>query len=497
MDSERMGSKMFDILIKNATVITLDAQHRVFQHGYIAVIGDSIAEIGPMESMPRRVETKKTIDAEGLAVMPGLIDGHGHAGHCLIKTFAEQNDTANPPGWWGSMAEDIYYHYTDDFFWYAEGALAAAERLKFGITTGVSMLGSTPRPDRLENLASHFEGARKTGLRQISGIGSCDGPWPKKPWVWQNDRHQEYEFTPEQMVENTEKAVMTLNGKHKRQICIVAPGSMGINEDKGDTREFCIWKNKQMGRIAKEYNVPLHTHIYGGGVQFIYDTTPELLGPTTSLTHATGLSENEIKILAETGAVLFHGPTTRANIKNRCPVYEVLRAGGEVVIVTDGTAPDRSYDIWRDMKVFQVIHRAHENDPLLAPPGRVLEMCTIRAARALGIDKMTGSLEIGKRADIIIINTKQPHLAPFGIMPVQRLVYHAQGQDVDTVIVDGEIMMENRKMLACDEKQILTDAEQAFHELCNRLGSEKVNAITAYGDIYGIMATPTKNPYDL
>ena len=112
-----------------------------------------------------------------------------------------------------------------------------------------------------------------------------------------------------------------------------------------------------------------------------------------------GITEEEVKILAATGAVIFHGPAPRANVKSRCPVYDLLRAGAEVAIVTDGTAPDRSFDIWRDMKMFQVIHRIHEHDT---------------------------------------------YLALFGIMPVQRLVYHAQGNDVDTVIVDGEVMMEGR-----------------------------------------------------
>jgi len=486
---------MFDILIKNGTVITVDAKHHVYQPGFVAIQGETIAAIGPMADLPNEFAAKKVIDATGLAVMPGLIDGHGHAGHCLLKTMSESSDTKTG-GWWGSMAEDLYFHYTDEFFWYAEGALAAAERLKFGITTGVSMLGSTPRPDHIPNLEAHFEGSLKTGIRQISGIGSCDGPWPKNPWVWKNGKPSESVFTPEQMVQNTEYSVKHLNGKHKRQICVVAPGNLGISEAAGDTREFAIWKNRAMSRIAKEYNTPLHTHIYGGGLQFVYETTPEILGPTTSLTHSTGLSEREIGIFAETGAVLFHGPTTRANIKNRCPVYEVLRAGGEVVIVTDGTAPDRSYDIWRDMKIFQVLHRAHEHDTLIAPPGRVLEMCSIRVAKAFGLDHQIGSLEKGKKADVIIINTQQPHLAPFGIMPVQRVVYHAQGQDVDTVIVDGEVMMENRQMLHCDEKQILKDAEKAFEELQNRVGEQKMKVFQSYEGLYNISATAIANPYE-
>ena len=486
---------MYDILIKNATVITLDEEHHIWQPGFVLTSGDRLAMIGPMESLPEGISAKKVIDADGLCVMPGLVDGHAHAGHTMTKTLGESNDTQFPDAWWIDMAHDIYYHYTDEFFWYAEAALAAAERIKCGVTTGVSMFGSTPRPDDLNMLQAHFEGSLKTGIRQISGIGSCDGPWPQKPWHYNADGSvTESEFTPEQMIYNTEKSVKELNGIHPRQICIPAPGTLGYDPS-AETKEFAIWKNKEMYRIAREYDKPLHTHLYGGGIEFVYDTTPEILNPRTSLTHCTGLTEREINILAETGACLFHGPTTRANIKKRCPVYEVLRAGGNVAIVTDATSPDRSYDIWRDMKIFQVLHRAHDNDPLLAPPGMVLEMCTKVPAKALGLEKEIGSLEEGKKADIIIVNTKQPHLVPFGVMPLHRVVYHAQGGDVDTTIVDGQIMMEGRKMLNCDEAQILADAEKAFDIMRGRLG-KKFDYFAAYDDsIYTLRNHTMPNPY--
>ncbi len=488
---------MYDILIKNAVVITLDEAHHIWQPGFVLTEGDRIRAVGPMAQLPESIDVKRTIDADGLCVMPGLVDAHAHAGHTLTKTLAESADDEAVDPWWTPMAEDVYYHYTDAFFWYAEGALAAAERIKAGITTGVSMLGSTPRPDDPGFLEAHFEGSLKTGIRQISGIGSCDGPWPKRPWHYNADGSiTETELTPEQMVANTEKTVKELNGKHPRQICIPMPGSIGWDPSV-ETKEFAVWKNREMLRIAREYGTPLHTHLFAGGIEFVYDNTPELLGPHTSVTHCTGISDREIGILAETGAVLFHGPTTRANIMSRCPVYEVLRAGGKVAIVTDATSPDRSYDIWRDMKMFQVIHRAYENDPLLAPPGLVLEMCTKVPAAALDLDKEIGSLEKGKKADIIIINTRQPHLAPFGVMPLQRVVYHAMGADVDTTIVDGQVMMEGRKMLCCDEAQILADAEKAFDTMKQRLGS-KFDYFTAYDDsIYTLRNRVMPDPYKL
>ena len=121
---------MLDLLIRDAAVILVDPQHHFFSPGFVAVRGREIAAVGPMEALPDE-PARRVIDGSGLAVLPGLIDAHGHAGHCLIRTLGEQSIH------WIAMANEIYEQFTDDFFWYADGALAAAERLKFGITTGV------------------------------------------------------------------------------------------------------------------------------------------------------------------------------------------------------------------------------------------------------------------------------------------------------------------------------------------------------------------------
>ena len=148
--------------------------------------------------------------------------------------------------------------------------------------------------------------------------------------------------------------------------------------------------------------------------------------------------------------------------------------GINVAVITDGTAPDRSYDLWRDMKNVQLLQRAHFRDTKLLPCGKVLEMVTIEPAKALGIDHLVGSLEVGKKADIIRVDTEQPHLAPFGIMPIQRLVYHAMGQDVDLVIVNGEIMMEGRTLTHIDEKNIIARSKAVFEQIMDRTGHPDV-----------------------
>ena len=469
---------MYDILIKNAIVVTMDKHHNIFSPGFVALRGKEIAAVGPMSELTAE-PAAKVIDGEGLAVLPGLIDAHGHAGHTIIKDIGEQSLN------WVAMANEIYTKNTDDFFWYADGALAAAERLKFGITTGVSMMGSQGKFDRVEQLSAHFEGSIKTGIRQMSGFGAPSPCWPIQIRHWDGDTFTEYQCHPEDVVPQTRRALIELSGKHPRQYCIVAPSTMGRKAGMSD--EYSAKENRAMYSLAQEFGVILHTHAYQGDIEFLYETTPEALAPGVSFTHCTGLSQREVDILAESGAAVLHGPTTRSVIRKRCPVYELLRAGAKLAIVTDGSSPDRSFDLWREMKVFQVIHRGFEKDTMLAPPGLVLEMCTIRAAEAMGLGDVTGSLEVGKRGDLITIDMRQPHLSPSSdSLIIQRLVYRAQGQDVKDVFVDGEQVMENRKLLFCDEYAIMRDADKALNDVIGRLGKDRFSQLIRNDGLYDI-----------
>ncbi len=456
---------MLDILLINGTVITVDGENRVIDRGYVAVKDGLIAAVGFMEELESGglPDARQIMDMSGHAVLPGLIDAHGHGGHCLIKTLGEHYDAE-----WDDMSVQAYYRCTDTDFWYNEAALAAAERVKFGTTTAVSMIGSQPKVDSVEAVDAHLAGSAAVGIRQFSGIGFPDGPWPKYAVQYDADGLG-HEVTVDQKdaLQNIETCLETLNGKYPRTTCIVAPGRMGRRAKVSE--EDNIWQNKEMARLAAQYDVPLHTHAYSGDVKFMKETSPEALTPRISLTHSTGYSDEELDILKETGAWVLHGPTTYSHALWHCRVMDILEKGINFAIVTDGTAPDRSYDLWRDMKNVQLIQRYEHRNYGMLPCGTVLRMATIEPARALGIDDMTGSLEVGKKADIITVNVMQPHLAPFRVMPVQRLVSHAMGQDVDNVIVEGEIIMENRRLTRVDEAEILQKASESFDKMLARL----------------------------
>jgi 5-methylthioadenosine/S-adenosylhomocysteine deaminase len=201
-----------------------------------------------------------------------------------------------------------------------------------------------------------------------------------------------------------------------------------------------------------------------------------ILGPDTLLSHSTDLTEEEIGICRNTGTKIVHNPSAIASMTGRCPVPELLDAGVTVMLGSDGVAPDRSYDMFRHMFQAMRYHRFYYRDPSVLPPGKVLEMVTIDAARALGLEKELGSLEAGKKADLILIDMFKPHLFPLN-MPVYRVAYYADGNDVDTVIVNGRVLMENRQVKTVNEADILELAQKETEDALDRTGLRRLLAI--------------------
>ena len=163
-----------------------------------------------------------------------------------------------------------------------------------------------------------------------------------------------------------------------------------------------------------------------------------------------------------------HNPSAVASILGRCPAIELMTAGATVALGSDATAPDRSADMFRHMQQAMHYHRTHFRDPSVLPAGRALAMCTIDAARALGMENRIGSIEQGKLADLILVNLKQAHLYPPN-MPLHRLIYFANGNDVLTVMVDGEVVYRDRVALRVDEQEILTNAAQEAEGMVRRI----------------------------
>jgi cytosine/adenosine deaminase-related metal-dependent hydrolase len=203
------------------------------------------------------------------------------------------------------------------------------------------------------------------------------------------------------------------------------------------------------------------------------DTVFGILGPNVLLSHATGMTPEDIATIVRTGTKIVHNPSANAATRERFTLIELLDAGATVMLGSDGVAPDRSYDMFRHMFQAMRYHRFHFRDTKVLPAGKVLEMLTIDAARALGMADEIGSLEPGKKADVILIDAARPHMAPMN-MPLYRVAYFANGNDVSTVVVNGRVLMRDRVVLSVDEAQVVAMAEREAAAAIARTGLDSL-----------------------
>ena len=188
--------------------------------------------------------------------------------------------------------------------------------------------------------------------------------------------------------------------------------------------------------------------------------------------HGVWLTEPEWNILAKKGATVAHCPSSNMKLASGiAKIPEMIRGGVNVGLGCDGGPSNNSYDMIREMKLASLAQKARLLDPLALTAETVLEMATINGAKALGLEQELGSIELGKKADVVLVSLKKPHLTP-SFNPVSHLVYAAEGSDVDTVIIDGKIVMENRIVKTFDEEDVLKEANRRSETLLRRAGLE-------------------------
>ena len=449
-----------DLLITGGSVITVDGANRVIDDGAVAVVGDRIAAVGDTAEVTAHFTSTKTIDARRHAVLPGLVDTHGHAGHTLARTIGAHT---RPYGW-RAMMDHIYFRSTTEAFWHADGRLSALERLRFGTTTGVAMLGSAPRTDRPEFARAFARGYGEVGNRVIVGVGPPRPPWPKTFSDWDGMVKRDRKVSYEEAIAVTEELIAVDHGSWHGRVSMWVSASRFLAPSRLDPMfnpeqiPFARRQATDMRRLADAYKTGIHTHSYGGAIQYVHDHFDGLLGPDVLLAHCTGLSPSEVEIFARTGARIAHCPSSGryADDHDPCPVPALLDAGVVVAIASDGTNSP-SFDLFKDVRRAMYIQRYEQKNRYVLPPGKALKMVTIDAARAIGRADELGSLEVGKKADLILVDLWKAHLQPINML-VEQLVDKAMGSDVDTVVCDGVLLLENGRVTRVDEDEILERA---------------------------------------
>jgi 5-methylthioadenosine/S-adenosylhomocysteine deaminase len=451
-------SKLADILIRNGIVITVDGGRRIIEDGAVAVEGDRIVDVGKTSEVTKRHKAEKVIDARGKMVMPGLINTHDHLFQILYKSLGDDLELF---GWVNSVISLSSYLKEKDCYY---SALAGClEMIKSGTTCVSEFHYVNFKPVFYDDTA---KGILDSGMRGVVSRGTSDNT--SMP-------------APKFLVEDTEKAVKESkrlaekwNGKGDGRIRFgISPGlpPWGTNELLHRVRD-----------LATKLKLPLSVHTSETQREVeeskkMYGVRPvELmnslgfLGPDVLCIHCVWLSDREIRILAATDTKVSHNPTSNMYLASGpSPIHRLREAGVTVSLGLDGAASNNNQDMVELMKMAVLLNKVSTLDPTSMTAEAAIEMATINGARALGIEKETGSIQKGKKADIAIANLKNLATTPIN-RPYSQLIYCANGSIIDTTIANGKILMENRRILGMDEEEVIRRTQKTADGVVQRSG---------------------------
>lgn len=238
---------------------------------------------------------------------------------------------------------------------------------------------------------------------------------------------------------------------------------------------------KEMTSISRARSIPITMHCAEapadrkffeskGHTAMSYCDSVNLLGPQTVLVHMVHLDDTDVSRLSETGTHVVHCPSSNTKLASGiCRVPDLLQAGVNVTLGTDGAPCNNTCDMIQEMRLAGILHKVSQMDPTSVPAETVLEIATINGAKALGLSDSIGSIEVGKKADFVVLDMRAVHLQPY-FNPVSAVVYSATGRDVELVVVDGREVVRNGKLVTLEEESIWKEAERRSKEVVERAG---------------------------
>ncbi len=436
---------MVDILVKDACVVTMNPGRQVIERGSVAIEGDKIVAVGD----EFKDKADRVIDACGKVVLPGLVNAHTHLAMVLQRGLADDLPLME----WLATKVWPFEQNVKDKDCQVGSLLGCLEMIKSGTTCFA---------DQYFKMDQVARAVDEAGVRGVLSYGMIDMGDQKKR---------------ESEVRISQDFVKDFHGKAKGRITTM----LGPHAPYTCSKE-CLLEVKE---LAKKFGVGIHIHVsesrdelkqitekYGKRPVEYLDSIG-FLGPEVLAAHCVWVNDSEISILRDRGVKPVHNPISNMKMGvGVAPVPEMLAVGIPVALGTDGAASNNSLDMFKEMKAAALLNKVHKMDPVVIPAASALEMATINGAKALGLQDQIGSIEAGKRADLIIVDMRKPHLTPVHSV-ISHLVYSATGGDVDTVMVDGKMLMEGRKVLTLDEEKVLEQAQRTSDELLSRWRGKK------------------------
>ncbi len=436
--------------IVTGMVVTMDGQRNIYIDGAVVVTGDTIVAVGPRAKLEARYESRQIIDAKNKLLLPGFINGHTHVPMTLFRGL---RDDVTLSDWLYKYIFPAEKKNVTEAFVRWGTRLAAAEQIRSGVTTFADMY--------------YFEDAvaeetKAAGMRGVLGETFIDFPAP--------DNKNEAA-----MLQYTEKFLQKWQGNSLIHAA-VAPHSIYT----------CSQKTLQdASALARKYHAPILIHVaemkkewedsetQNGASPVQYLERIGVLGPDVVAAHCIFVDEADRKILAQHNVGCVHNPSSNMMLASGVsPVPEMRTAGIAVGLGTDGPAgSNNDLDLMEEIDLAAKLAKITKMNPLALNAQAVVEMSTIDGARALHMEKEIGSLESGKKADLIVIGLDEPNAVPMYDVYAQ-IAYALKASDVETVMIGGRVVMRDRKLLTVNEQEAMARAREYQKTVAASLGMQ-------------------------
>ena len=441
------GPRGISLVVTGGTVVTMDPARRVLAPGAVAIEGGAIVAVGEPAAIAAAYRGAETIDASGAVVLPGLVNTHTHAPMVLYRGLADD------------MA---LMEWLEKYIFPAEAKTVSAAFVRTG--TRLAALEMIQSGTTLFTDMYYFEeeiarATKEAGLRGVLGQSVIGFPVADAK-------------TPADALARTEKFFQAFAGD-ELIIPAVAPHSMYTLDAKSLTAARALADKYgrptliHLSETRDEVDMSLKKHKMPPAA---YLESIKFWGPRVLAAHGVWLTPPEIALLKKHGVGVSHNPESNMKLASgTAPVPQLRAAGVPVGLGTDGAASNTDLDMFEAMRVAALLHKLQSNDPRAIPAPVALEMATIGGARALGLGDRLGSLEAGKRADLIVVSMSSARQTPM-YDAVSHLVYATRGDDVRTTIVNGRVLMRDRKVITLDAAAVLTEARRAADDVRAAVG---------------------------
>ncbi|RZV36486.1 MAG: amidohydrolase [Chromatiales bacterium] len=433
--AEESGDQI-DLIVNGAHIVTMDAQGTVIENGAIAVDEGVILAIGSAAEIEAAYSAIETLDGDNRIVMPGIVNGHSHAAMTLLRGVADDLALMD---WLQNYIFPAEVEFVDTQFVRIGTELACWEMIRGGTTTFVDMYYY---PDTIAEVVD------SCGMRALVSATVID------------QRSPDAESASDSIAKGNGFIERWL-GQNSRITPIFGPhANYTLNAE----------QLKATRAAAMQYGVPISIHVsespfelqysqdtYGMTSIELYESIGFFEGPTIAA-HVVWPTDDEIAMLAERKVGVIHNPTSNMKIASGIsPVAQMLEAGVRMGLGTDGAASNNDLDMWEEMRLAAFLQKVDRMDPEVLPATTVLGMATSGGATAIGLGDTIGSLEVGKRADLIQVAFEDVHHVPTYDV-ISHLVYVTDEQDVASVVVDGRVLMKERELLTIDTERVAAEA---------------------------------------